>query len=77
MVVVRRTDPGRRAGADAVEPRGLRSSETGIAICPHLPERVPLAQADDSAQVRSARAAGGAGEGLAEALVMDALMLEH
>jgi len=47
MVAVRRTDPVRRAGADAAEPRGLRSAGTGMAMSPPSTHDVALAQAGD------------------------------
>src|SRR6516162_6742510 len=37
MVVVRRTEPARRGGADSTEPPGLRPTGTGIAMRPPSP----------------------------------------
>src|SRR5579863_1860693 len=47
IVAVRRTEPGRRAGADRTEPRGFRPTGTGIAMSTPSPHDVPLAEAGD------------------------------
>src|SRR5258707_981110 len=51
IVVVRRTEPARRGGADSTEPRGFRPAGTGIAMRPPSANDVPLAQAVDSCVV--------------------------
>src|SRR5262245_59040170 len=45
IVVVRRTEPARRGGADSAGPRGLRPAGTGIAMRPPSPNDALLAQA--------------------------------